>query len=101
MIQEWRAENPGHGVAAVADALMISYDLAASICDELIDDQAPAEMSFEEQVGALVVGSHKIADLIGKTPAKDALERKDWDARRLKLTRAVKDFTKGEAKQAA
>jgi ParB/RepB/Spo0J family partition protein len=101
MIQEWRAENPGCGVAAVADALMISYDLAASICDELIDDQAPAQMSFDEQVGALVVGSHKIADLIGKTPAKDAPERKAWDARRLKLTRAVKDFTKGEAKQAA
>jgi ParB/RepB/Spo0J family partition protein len=89
-ITEWRAENPGCGVAAVADALLISYDLAASICDELIDDQAPAEMSFEEQVGALVVGTHKMADIIGKTPAKEAPERKAWDARRLKLQRAVK-----------
>jgi hypothetical protein len=47
-------------------------------------------MSFEEQVGALVVGTHKMADIIGKTPAKEAPERKAWDARRLKLQRAVK-----------
>jgi|GEM_PF-5474379 len=86
LCREWKAANPGHGVAAVADGLMIPYDVAAELCDELIDEKAPAEMTFEEQVGALVVGTHKIADLIGKTPKKDA---PDWDAKRVKLIKAV------------
>ena len=88
--REWRAANPGCGVAALSDELMIPYELAASICDELIDEKPASEMSFEEQVGALIVGSHKMADLIGKTPKKDAPERKAWDAKRVKLTKAVK-----------
>lgn len=49
-----------------------------------------AEMTFEEQVGALIVGSHKMTDLIGKTPPKGSPERKPWDARLVKLLKAVK-----------
>jgi hypothetical protein len=36
------------------------------------------------------VGTHKIADLIGKTPKKQAPDRKAWDAKRVKLLKAVK-----------
>lgn len=98
LCREWKAANPGHGVAAVADGLMIPYEVAAQLCDELIDEKATAEMTFEEQVGALIVGTHKMADLIGKTPKRDAPERKAWDAKRVKLTKAV---AKAQAEMAA
>lgn len=58
--------------------------------DKSTDEKPAAEMTFEEQVGALIVGTHKVADLIGKTPKKDAPERKAWDAKRVKLLKSVK-----------
>lgn len=53
-------------------------------------EKPAAEMSFDEQVGALIVGTHKMTELIGKTPPKGSPERKLWDAKRVKLIKAVK-----------
>ena len=54
------------------------------------DEEPASVMTFEEQVGALMVGTHKMADLIGKTPKQGSAERKPWDAQRVKLLKAVK-----------
>ena len=51
--------------------------------------KSPADMTFEEQVGALVIGTHAMPEIIGKKP-KDAVELKAWNARRVKLIKAVK-----------
>ncbi len=64
-----------------------------AVQDAEADDSSkkPAsDMTFDEQVGALIVGTHKMADLIGKTPPKGSPERKPWDAKRVKLAKAVK-----------
>jgi len=74
---------------AKADNVGIPQALEMQETDETLEKPA-SEMTFEEQVGALIVGTKKMVDLIGKTPKKDAPERKAWEAKRIKLTKAVK-----------
>lgn len=85
-----REEMPSRGMDGDSETGDLETPAAETGDLETGDSETPAaEMSFEEQVGALIVGSHKMADLIGKTPKKDAPERKAWDAKRVKLTKAV------------
>ncbi|HRJ10917.1 MAG TPA: ParB/RepB/Spo0J family partition protein, partial [Prosthecobacter sp.] len=106
----WRAENPGRGAAALADALGLSYDEACRCVDALIDEAAPAEdpaaasadegggdeaadVAFKNQVRWIAEGSAKVGDYIGVKPKADEVEAlAEWNRERMRYNRAVKKY---------
>jgi ParB/RepB/Spo0J family partition protein len=107
LCREWRAENPGRSVSAMAEELGIPHVLACEISDELVDEkhdakakvkraeaaqaEAEAEKIFEFQARAVANGAKPSEFIGGKPdPKKNPEGYKEWNAKRMKLERAAK-----------